>query len=84
MSCGHAYHIKCIADWLNTGANTCPICRKVATDLEKPTKSVKSKTEDTDLLLSLLDIVRPFQNNIIEPIMNRREVNNIIGPNRTW
>jgi len=91
MSCGHAYHLKCIADWLNTGADTCPLCRKVASDLEKPTKVAKSKStkSDAELLLALVDSILPqaniipwYHSNIIEPIMNGREIDNLIGPNR--
>ncbi|XWS72086.1 hypothetical protein CRYUN_Cryun02cG0010400 [Craigia yunnanensis] len=28
VSCGHAYHHKCITDWLlNGNSNSCPLCR---------------------------------------------------------
>ena len=37
-SCGHAYHLKCFVDWLHTGAETCPMCRKVGGEMERPTK----------------------------------------------
>lgn len=43
-SCGHAYHLKCFVDWLQTGADTCPLCRKVAGEMERPTK--KAPTAD--------------------------------------
>lgn len=34
-SCGHIFHPKCIAKWhLSQERSTCPLCRKVATDLE--------------------------------------------------
>ena len=39
LSCGHAYHIQCVADWFATNAaNTCPMCRKVATAKEVPSR----------------------------------------------
>ena len=25
--CGHAFHLQCVATWLNASRNTCPICR---------------------------------------------------------
>ena len=39
MTCGHAFHLKCLADWFSTSSNstTCPMCRKAATELEIPT-----------------------------------------------
>ena len=34
-SCGHLFHPKCIAKWhLSQDHSTCPMCRKVAMDLE--------------------------------------------------
>jgi hypothetical protein len=28
ISCGHPFHIVCIAKWILTGADTCPYCRE--------------------------------------------------------
>jgi anaphase-promoting complex subunit 11 len=25
--CGHAFHLQCVATWLNSSRQTCPICR---------------------------------------------------------
>jgi hypothetical protein len=59
LTCGHAFHIRCIADWFATEhANTCPICRKEAIDLEVP--SAKSPVYHNNRLLSLLDNVIPY------------------------
>ncbi|VDD74478.1 unnamed protein product [Mesocestoides corti] len=27
LSCGHVFHAKCLKSWLDTGHNTCPMCR---------------------------------------------------------
>ena len=27
--CGHAFHLQCVATWLNSSRQTCPICRYV-------------------------------------------------------
>lgn len=26
--CGHAFHLQCVATWLNSSRQTCPICRR--------------------------------------------------------
>lgn len=81
MSCGHIYHIKCIADWMNTGANTCPMCRKVACDLEKPTKISNSLLVGQLLERTILHRdanIIPL-NNIIEPRANIENIHN-----RNW
>mmetsp|Transcript_130316 Transcript_130316/g.377001 ORF Transcript_130316/g.377001 Transcript_130316/m.377001 type:complete len:126 (+) Transcript_130316:90-467(+) len=26
--CGHAFHLQCVATWLNASRQTCPICRR--------------------------------------------------------
>jgi len=28
--CGHAFHLQCVATWLNSSRQTCPICRYVS------------------------------------------------------
>jgi hypothetical protein len=83
MSCGHIYHIKCIADWMNTGANTCPMCRKVACDLEKPSKTATSNSLLVGQLLERTILHRDPNiiplNNIIEPRANIENIHN-----RNW
>ena len=32
QACGHRFHDRCIVRWLNTGRNTCPLCRMVLDD----------------------------------------------------
>lgn len=32
QACGHRFHDRCIARWLKTGHNTCPLCRTVLKD----------------------------------------------------
>ena len=27
LSAGHAFHLQCVATWLNSNKQTCPICR---------------------------------------------------------
>lgn len=49
LSCGHAFHIRCVTDWFATDSLTCPMCRKGAVDLEVPTKKAKVKEEPVDL-----------------------------------
>ena len=58
MTCGHAFHIKCLADWFSTNANstTCPMCRKAATDLEVPTKRGKAE-EMASIVQNYIDYV---------------------------
>ena len=40
MSCGHKYHVSCIANWLTSehAPRSCPLCRKEATSHEVPTR----------------------------------------------
>lgn len=40
MSCGHKYHVSCIADWLTSehAPRSCPLCRREATSHEVPTR----------------------------------------------
>lgn len=40
MSCGHKYHVSCIADWLTSehAPRSCPLCRREATSYEVPTR----------------------------------------------
>ena len=46
-SCGHKFHIKCIATWYITNHSaTCPCCRANATDLEKPEKPAPMTNKD--------------------------------------
>jgi hypothetical protein len=88
MSCGHAYHIKCIADWMNTGANTCPMCRKVASDLEKPTKTAASNPFLLGQLLETAILHREPNtiplNNRIQAVRNRVEINNVMLANENY
>lgn len=69
MTCGHSFHIKCLADWFSTGSGntTCPMCRKVATDLEVPSKA-KAATTTNNIYLNYIDHVNStYNNNIILP-----------------
>ena len=34
LNCKHRFHVKCITNW----TNTCPVCRKILTKLEKKEK----------------------------------------------
>jgi len=46
-SCGHKFHIKCIATWyISNHSATCPCCRAKATDLEKPEKPAPLSNKD--------------------------------------
>ncbi len=38
MSCGHKYHVSCIANWLTSehAPRSCPLCRREATSHEVP------------------------------------------------
>lgn len=40
MTCGHKYHLSCIADWLTSehAPRSCPLCRREATSHEVPTR----------------------------------------------
>jgi hypothetical protein len=40
MSCGHKYHVSCIADWLTSehAPRSCPLCRREATSHEVPSR----------------------------------------------
>ena len=71
MTCGHAFHIKCLVDWFTTNANTqtCPMCRKVATDLEVPTrKTGREREEMAGIVQNYIDYVNlNYNNNIILP-----------------
>jgi len=83
MTCGHAFHIKCLADWFSTGlgCTTCPMCRKVATDLEVPTRRDKANVaEITGIVENYIsyvnlaynnNIILPNNANIIEPLVPR-------------
>lgn len=35
--CGHAFHLQCVATWLNSSRQTCPICRYVFLQYSKCT-----------------------------------------------
>ena len=66
LSCGHAFHIRCIADWFATAnLNTCPMCRKEALSLEVP--SVKAQEEPaltaeaTNQLFAYIDNTIPYR-----------------------
>ena len=53
-SCGHVFHPKCIAKWhLGQERSTCPLCRKVATDLEDCAPKPEADTES--------DVVHPAE-----------------------
>ena len=41
MSCGHKYHLSCIANWLTSehAPRSCPLCRREATSHEVPIRS---------------------------------------------
>ena len=72
MTCGHSFHIKCLADWFSTGSGntTCPMCRKAATDLEVPTKMVRGKAEDAlNVARNYIEHFNSLYNNII-PLNN--------------
>jgi hypothetical protein len=46
-SCGHKFHIKCIATWyISNHSATCPCCRAEATELEKPEKTTPMSNKD--------------------------------------
>ena len=51
-SCGHLFHPKCIATWhLRQEESTCPMCRKVATEMEDcayPSALMKKFSEEED------------------------------------
>ena len=69
-SCGHKFHIKCIATWYITNtAATCPCCRAKATDLEKPDKPASL----IDLFLS--DTIVP--NNDVTSVQEWYNINNL-------
>jgi len=40
MTCGHKYHLSCIANWLTSehAPRSCPLCRREATSHEVPTR----------------------------------------------
>lgn len=74
MTCGHAFHIKCLADWFSTGSGntTCPMCRKAATDLEVPTKA-NATTISKNIVVNYIEHFNStYNNNIILP-------NNVAG-----
>lgn len=74
MTCGHSFHLKCLADWFSTGAGntTCPMCRKAATDLEVPTKQVS--LDMANLLLNYMNSINSNYN------YNRIIINNNSDP----
>jgi hypothetical protein len=48
-SCGHLFHPKCIAKWhIRQDESTCPMCRKVAVELEDCAVSPESDSEEED------------------------------------
>jgi hypothetical protein len=48
-SCGHLFHPKCIAKWhIRQEESTCPMCRKVATELEDCAIEEEEDEEDDD------------------------------------
>ena len=48
-SCGHLFHPKCIAKWhIRQEESTCPMCRKVATDLEDCAIEEESEDEEDE------------------------------------
>jgi hypothetical protein len=48
-SCGHLFHPKCIAKWhIRQEESTCPMCRKVATELEDCAIEEEEDEEDED------------------------------------
>ena len=48
-SCGHLFHPKCIAKWhIGQDESTCPMCRKVAVELEDCAVSPESESEEED------------------------------------
>ncbi|KAF2180507.1 hypothetical protein K469DRAFT_592216 [Zopfia rhizophila CBS 207.26] len=44
--CGHLFHKFCIDQWLTTGRNSCPLCRRQGVD-EKATEHSESTNADT-------------------------------------
>ena len=48
-SCGHLFHPKCIAKWhIRQEESTCPMCRKVATELEDCAIEEEEDDDDDD------------------------------------
>jgi len=80
LSCGHAFHIRCIADWFATAnPNTCPMCRKEALSLEVPSSGAALTMEATNQLLAYIDNTIPYRAppyaNIIIPAQNEMGLN---------
>ena len=72
-SCGHAYHLKCFVDWLHTGADTCPLCRKVGGEMERPTKKAakpEKRRGDIGMEEWITMTISRYDNNDIAPYNN--------------
>jgi len=56
MTCGHTYHLRCIADWLTSahGARSCPLCRKEATSHEVPTSRSAGPLSNLNIIHSAI------------------------------
>ena len=77
LTCGHAFHIRCIADWFATEhANTCPLCRKEAAALEVPSPA-KARVHHNNQLLALIDNTIPYDRGVYSYI---RQTNVVAAP----
>ena len=46
LKCGHRFHKKCINDWLRTGSDTCPMCRKPIDESKFKVSIIIENTEE--------------------------------------
>ena len=74
-SCGHKYHKACINIWHNTGATTCPICRKRTRNNNK--KTTRNIVIEVALEETLTSNVRNSVVNIMKKIGKLNNSSNV-------
>lgn len=57
LSCGHAFHMRCILDWFVVSSE-CPVCRRV--QVYEPLLDFKDKVED-ELRKKYKDLIRSYE-----------------------